>query len=866
MSENKKNKKFTLTGRAMSLLTAAVIAAAAVCAGIFWIYPMMTDRIIDVSLKNMEELAKHDEQSLEANIKDKWTLLEKIADHVRQSRISTTNDLLFQLSTTRQFINCMRLTLIDEDGYTLSSNMMISTLSLDENILADPEADRYIYCTESRNAAAEGRRELLVAGVKIKPIIVEGHKYTRIAAIMDVDVLKNVTKTDCYDGRGFSRVVDANGRYIVNANRIYTDSSQYEDSFFARIENGRLREGFTVEKIRDKMSRDEAFSIPLDDGNGTSYVLCLVPMDETDWYFIMSVPLNVFKEQSISLLKIFMLMILLLIAAVAVIVFVVLRRRARLLDLEQKHRMEMSDALVLAEQASRAKTTFLNNMSHDIRTPMNAIIGFTALASAHIDNTEKVSDYLSKITQSSNHLLSLINDVLDMSRIESGNINLDEKPESLSEILHTLKNIIQADIHAKQLDFFIDIADITNENIYCDKLRLNQILLNLVSNAIKFTPPGGTVSVRVIQTSVNRGGCATYEFHVKDNGIGMSKEFTACIFEPFTRERSSTISGIQGTGLGMSITKNIVDIMGGTITVDSHENKGTEFTVTLTFRLHEGTKTIGVIKKLEGLRGLVVDDDVNSCQSVSQMLRQIGMRAEWTRYGKEAVVRTAEAVRIGDRYELYIIDWVMPDMNGIETARRIRQAVGDNAPIIILSAYDWADVEEEAKEAGVTEFISKPIFPSELHELLLKVTGEHIEVKKEPKADILDSIKSKALLLAEDNELNREIATELLEDEGFTVEYAENGQIAVDMIKAAKPGYYGAVLMDIQMPVMDGYEASREIRRLSDPGLAGIPIIAMTANAFEQDRQTALEAGMNAHVSKPINVAELMETIKNVVK
>ena len=384
----------------------------------------------------------------------------------------------------------------------------------------------------------------------------------------------------------------------------------------------------------------------------------------------------------------------------------------------EKQKIDLEDALKAAQHANKAKTTFLNNMSHDIRTPMNAIIGFTSLAAAHIDNTEQVKDYLSKITTSSNHLLSLINDVLDMSRIESGKVKIEEKEASLPEIMHDLKTIVQADIASKQLEFYIDTVDVVNENVLCDKLRLNQILLNLLSNAMKFTKPGGMVSVRILQKGNAPEGWASYEFQVKDTGIGMSREFQEQVFEPFERERTSTVSGIQGTGLGMAITKNIVDMMGGTISVASEEGKGTTFTVALQLRTCSGTVRQEVIPELQGLRALVVDDDFNTCSSVTQMLSVIGMRPDWTTSGKEAVLRVKLAEDQNDEYAAYIIDWLMPDMNGIEVVRRIRGIIGEGRPIIILTAYDWSDIEEEARKAGVTAFCSKPIFLSELRELL----------------------------------------------------------------------------------------------------------------------------------------------------
>lgn len=537
-------------------------------------------------------------------------------------------------------------------------------------------------------------------------------------------------------------------------------------------------------------------------------------------------------------------------------------------DEETRNEMEktalLEDALSQANRANKAKSTFLSNMSHDIRTPMNAIIGFTTLAISHIDRQEQVEGYLKKIMTSSNHLLSLINDVLDMSRIESGKIQLDEQPCSLPDILHGLRNIIQADIHSKQLDLYMDAVNIQNENICCDSLRLNQILLNLLNNAIKYTGAGGMVSLKVIEKSGAPIGFANYEFHIKDTGIGMSEEFVDHIFEPFERERNSTVSGIQGTGLGMAITKNIVDMMSGSIEVKSKQNIGTECIVYLTFRLHSQKREPQTIPELNGLRALVVDDDFNSCDSVSYMLQQIGMRAEWTLSGKEAVLRTRQAIMRDDQYFVYIIDWLLPDMNGVEVTRRIRQETGKDVPIIVLTAYDWADIEEEARDAGVTAFCSKPLFLSELYGCLNSIV--HTDKASKTIMETKEGLYTGRILLAEDNDLNQEIAMEILGEAGFSVEVAENGSIAVDMLKNSEPGYYQLVLTDIQMPVMNGYDAAKAIRRLDNEELASIPIFAMTANAFEEDKQEALRCGMDGHIAKPIDIEVLIKTLDEVLK
>ena len=531
----------------------------------------------------------------------------------------------------------------------------------------------------------------------------------------------------------------------------------------------------------------------------------------------------------------------------------------------QELNAKLQVAVEKAESANRAKSTFLSNMSHDIRTPMNAIIGFTTLALSNIDDTDRVKDYLGKTLASSNHLLSLINDVLDMSRIESGKIHLEEVEVNLSDVLHDLKTIVSGQIYAKQLELYMDAMDVTDEDVYCDKTRLNQILLNLLSNAIKFTPAGGTVSVRVRQLAGKVRGCGQYEFRIKDNGIGMSQEFAQKIFEPFERERTSTVSGIQGTGLGMAITKNIVDMMGGTIEVQTAQGKGSEFIIRVPLRVQAEHRPVEKITELEGLKALVVDDDFNTCDSVTKMLVKVGMRAEWTLSGKEAVLRARQSIEMSDVYHAYIIDWRLPDMNGIEVTRQIR-SLHDDTPIIILTAYDWSDIEVEAKAAGVTAFCAKPMFMSDLRETLMSALGQKPadavqRLLPEKNADF----KGKHILLVEDNELNREIAQEILREYGFLVDSAENGAVAVEKVSTAAPGSYDLVLMDVQMPIMDGYTATRKIRALDDPARAKLPILAMTANAFDEDRRNALESGMNGFLSKPIVIDDLVQELRKIL-
>ena len=519
----------------------------------------------------------------------------------------------------------------------------------------------------------------------------------------------------------------------------------------------------------------------------------------------------------------------------------------------------LTDALEQARQANISKTTFLSNMSHDIRTPMNAIIGFTTMALRNFENQIQVKDSLEKVLTSGKHLLGLINDILDMSRIESGRVEVQPEDCNLSELVHSLIHIIQPQVTAKQQSFQIDAVKIQNEDVLADKLKINQVLINLLSNAIKYTQSTGTINFTIAQYPSSKAGFATYEFRVKDNGMGMSEEFLKHIFDPFEREATSTKSGIQGTGLGMTITKKMVELMGGNISVTSKKNKGSEFTVKLDLQIVEDANPIS-ISNLKGMHALIVDDDFHTCDSLTEMLNKIGMRSEWTTSPREAIFRTTKAINDSDPFDVYIVDWLMPELNGIETVRQIRRLAGDGAAIIILTAYDYTDIIDEAKAAGATGFCTKPLFPSDLKKALSRVTG-HVEDEK-PDELSETSFKGKRVLLVEDIEVNREIAKMVLSEIELEIDEAPDGTDAVEMFSKSPLNYYDAVLMDIQMPVMNGYDATRAIRKLPRADSKTVPIIAMTANAFDEDKNNVLEAGMNDHIAKPLDIPSLLATLK----
>lgn len=547
------------------------------------------------------------------------------------------------------------------------------------------------------------------------------------------------------------------------------------------------------------------------------------------------------------------------------------------IDSEKQKELQMKKALEeayeAAQMASKAKTTFLSNMSHDIRTPMNAIVGMTAIAAASLDNTDKVSDCLKKITSSSKHLLGLINEVLDMSKIESGKVDLCEDEFSLSDLIDNLISINQPLIREKNHTLIVKINNVEHEKVIGDSVRLQQVLTNLLSNAIKYTPAGGRIEIFVSEKETNKSTIGWYEVVFKDNGIGMSEEFQKNLFEPFTRANDERIANIQGTGLGMPIAKNIINMMNGDIMVESGINEGTTFTVSFSLKLQAEDDVD--CNAFINLPVLVADDDVIACESTCLMLNSLSMNSEWVTSGREAVAKTVEHHINNDDYYAVIIDWKMPDMNGIETAKEIRWQVGADIPIIVISAYDWTDIEQEARAAGVNAFLSKPLFKTRLVGLFNELVGNNLNSSSVSTSQKnIDSIKEelgkydfsgKRILLVEDNELNREIATELLSMVGLATEVAENGKLGVETFAASQPGYYDLILMDIQMPVMDGYESTSAIRALQHPDARKIPIIAMTANAFASDVRSALNAGMNGHISKPIDIYHVVKILNEYI-
>ena len=656
-----------------------------------------------------------------------------------------------------------------------------------------------------------------------------------------------------------THIIRKDGDYVLHPNNDNNENHSQYDNYFEQIRGGFGMDAEEAESLiqtlETKMSTDKIFSAVVNTSTPRKHIYC-AKLENSDWYLVTVMNYTDLDEKVTGLTKSmtgFTIGICAVIMVILIAVFVIY------LILNKRNLQQVEHARELAEEANRAKSDFLSNMSHDIRTPMNAIVGMTAIATANINDTEQVSNCLKKISLSSRHLLGLINDVLDMSKIESGKMTLNMEELSLSEVVESISTIIQPQIKIKKQHFDIYVHDVFAEKVYCDSVRLNQVLLNLLSNAYKFTPENGKIELSLYQEKSPLGEkLARTHIIVQDNGIGMSKEFQKKIFDSFTREDSSRVNKTEGTGLGMSITKYIIDSMHGTIEVDSKQGEGTTFHVVIDLEIAD-TEEIDMI--LPEWKMLVVDDDQMLCDTTVAALASIGVKADSTLNGESAIQKAVEAHDAGMKYDIILMDWKLPGIDGLETARRLHKKLGDNIPILLISAYDWSEIEDEARAAGISGFISKPLFKSTLFYGLRKFTeSEKIKPVQEEQVKREVDLKGKRLLVAEDNDLNWEIAEVLLTGEGFILEHAENGQTCVDMLLAHKPGYYDAILMDVRMPVMSGLEATTVIRGLRK-NYNKVPIIAMTADAFAEDMHKCLECGMNAHIAKPIDIDVVKATL-----
>lgn len=704
----------------------------------------------------------------------------------------------------------------------------------------------------------ENGNKMLILAVDAKYPMSDNNESISLVVGLPMTYLEHALVLDEKNSIMYSHIIAKDGSFVIRSGK------GYQEDYFQRIKelfselNGKKPEDYAQE-LQKAMENNENYST-IFMVNGINQQLYCSSIPNTKWYLISVMPYGVLNDAISTLGDIRQYTIL---EACGVILVGILIIFVLYFRMSQQQMKELDKAKKEAIEANKAKSEFLSNMSHDIRTPMNGIVGMTAIAMANIEDNNRVKDCLSKITLSSKHLLGLINDVLDMSKIESGKLTLNVHQISLRETMESIVNIIQPQIKEKKQHFDVFIQKIKTENVFCDSVRLNQVLINLLSNAIKFTPEDGTIRIYLEQSESPLGEkYVRCHFRVKDNGIGMTKEFQEKIFEKFAREQKEQVYKTEGTGLGMAITKYIIDTMGGTIELKSIPGKGSEFYIVLDLeRAFEKEEDM----VLPPWNVLVADNNKDLCQSAVFSLKEIGINAEWALNGKTAVEMVKKRHEGRNDYQIVLLDWKMPDMDGLQTMKEIRKQVGNEIPILIISAYDWSDIADEAIEAGANGFISKPLFKSNL---FLGLSRFMLKEEQEPiqQQYTQQHFAGKRILLAEDNDLNWEIAEDILSEAGFELERAENGQICVDMFQQSEVGYFDVILMDIRMPVMSGYDAAKAIRALKERSDANLPIIAMTADAFSEDIQHSLECGMNAHVSKPIDVDRLIQILKKYLK
>ena len=729
----------------------------------------------------------------------------------------------------------------------------------DEPVLADPDSFLASMNNGDKKAAvasiATGQKDVLL-GVSAEYLMADGTTSTALVASLPADYIADTLSLYSENSLVYSHIIRRDGSFVIRS------GDAFRENYFNRIqalfeEQGESGEQY-IRELEAAMDKGEDYSALMVFGSERRHLQCN-KLPYSEWYLVTVLPYGELDQAVSDLSHAWLYLVFLGCAVVLLALLLVFWQYSRLL---REQMVELEAARKEAVHANKAKSEFLSNMSHDIRTPMNAIVGMTAIATANIDDKQQVQNCLKKITLSSRHLLGLINDVLDMSKIESGKLTLNMDQVSLREVMDSIVSIAQPQVRSKHQQFDVFIHDISTENVCCDSVRLNQVLLNILGNALKFTPDGGLIQVSLYEEESPQGeDYVRTHILVKDNGIGMTPEFKAKIFESFVREDSARVRRTEGSGLGMAITKYIVDTMGGTIEVESELGKGSEFHVTLDLQRAETPEEEMILPEWNIL---VVDDDRQLCESTAASLKSIGVKADWTLNAEGALEMLDRRAKARDHYHIILLDWKLPDMDGISAAKEIRRRFGDETPIMLISAYDWSEIESEAKQAGITGFISKPLFRSTLFYGLKPFINDASAAAEQLHEEKYADFTGRHILLAEDNDLNWEIANELLSDLGMELDWAENGRICVDKFEASPVGFYDAVLMDLRMPVMTGYEATEAIRNLDRPD-KNIPIIAMTADAFSEDIKKCLDAGMNAHVAKPIDIREVSRLLEKFI-
>lgn len=851
-----------MKNKTIRLLTVSLIAILCICVLVFSFLASflsgenteMISKIGTIYMTGMNErIEMHFKTTIDMQLEQLENIMEDISDKINTDADVNYETLTEELQHSAEGRNFQYLALYTGDG-------KFEMITGEQVALADPEPFWESMKKGEKKVAVgldASENDIVLFGVEAALPMKDGTNSIALVGGVPCEYIIRVLSLEENDSLVYSHVIRRDGSFVIRSGT--TEKDSYFDQIRAIVDSaeGKSAEDY-VQELQESMREGESYSTVLHMKDSRSHLYC-TRLPNSEWYLITVMPYGTLDEV-ISQFSATQTGVIF--AGSGIVLLSVLIVFILYLNFSKRQMRELEKAREEAEHATRAKSEFLSNMSHDIRTPMNAIVGMTAIAAANIDDKKQIQNCLKKITLSSKHLLGLINDVLDMSKIESGKLTLHMEQVSLREVMDSIVNIVQPQIKEKKQHFSIHIRNVENEDVYCDSVRLNQVLLNFLSNAIKFTPEEGNIEVSLYEESSPIGDAyVRVHIKVKDNGIGMSDEFRKTIFDAFTREDSKRVQKTEGTGLGMAITKYIVDAMQGTVEVNSKQGEGTEFHVTLDLEkvLVQEEDMI-----LPEWHMLVVDDDKQLCENVINALKDIGISAEWTLDGETAVKLVSQRHIEQNDFQIILLDWRLPGMDGIETARKIRMQMGGDIPILLISAYDWNEIEHEAREAGITGFISKPLFKSTLFYGL----RQFVETEEDQNTQTLDKevdLTGRKILLAEDNDLNWEIAEALLTERGLVLEWAENGQICVDKFKQSPVGYYDAILMDIRMPVMTGHEAARAIRALERED-SDIPIIAMTADAFEEDIRKCMESGMNAHVAKPIDIREVERQLDKFIK
>lgn len=790
---------------------------------------------------NLGEVSRQMADSIEQQCEDRWKALDIISRYLGDAELDAEEEKSF-LEQARLQWGFDSLCLVDKDSTYYDSEKVFSMLTQKEvtgQLIAGRERiilDDVIY----------GDTRQMIFLLPVDDLTIHGHEFEAVGLRYGSGNIFDLLSIDAFDGQSDLYITYKDGTTLYRS--VHGEGIDGYN-LFNSLEPYKFSMG-SISELRDGGSGNG--SLLTVQWKGGHYYINQMPIDIGDWQLVMMVPVDAVSGS----MNRFSWLSGLCLGTVAVLLLTVIA--LFYIDFMKRSLYAEEEARKAAESANRSKSQFLSSMSHDIRTPMNAVVGMTHIAEDNLDKPEKVKECLTKIRLSGQLLVGLINDILDMSKIESGKMVLNNEPSSLSQLMDNIVNIIQPMVRDKRQNFNIRINQVRHERLYFDGLRFNQIMINLLSNALKFTPEGGEIAVNVTEMEQTSNGKARFAIRVSDTGIGMEEEFVERIFDSFSRERDSRVNRIEGSGLGMAITKQIVDLMGGTIDVKSSPGKGSTFTVVLDFDVDEAASE--EILPLPPVRILLADDDPATCQAALGFLHELGMDGETACGGLEALKKAREAHRAGRDYRIVFLDWRMPDMDGVSVVRKLRAELGETVSVFIISAYDWTEIEREAREAGVNGFVKKPFFRSTLYRVVSRyLSGE--EAPKQQGEEPAPDFSGHRILVVEDNELNREIAQEVLQGMGTEVETACDGAEGLRMFKESEAGYYDAVLMDIQMPVMNGYQATKAIRGLLRPDAATVPIIAMTADAFAEDVTASKAAGMTAHLAKPLDISAMIRLL-----